>query len=733
MSIKSTWEKFVGAADPRMRSSDGSCVPLHKWLWRSYLRSAIIPLFFIEITFLAIYWISNSLVYKENISAVNTISDQFLTDVAAREAQSISNTLAGVSTATELFAHQSLKALNGNYNPPASEKSRYKLTKDGAFITTRDVGTTASYYSGVVPIGPQQIEKVWKLAALDPIMIDIKNSNPLVASLYFNTFDSYNRIYPYFEVEGQYPAKMDIPSYNFYYEADAKNNPARKPVWTDAYIDPAGHGWMVSSIAPVWNGDKLEGVVGLDVTLDTVIHNLMNLQLPWGAYAILVDRKGGIVAMPPQGEEDFGLKELTEHHYSDAILSDTFKPDTFNIFKRADTKPLADAIRRQRTGEVDLQFEKAQKASFATIAGPEWRLIVIAPTDRIRADADRLRDRLELVGLVMVAGLLVFYVVFFVFLYNRSRAMSRRVAAPLRDISALIRGIGNGDYRQDFAGSEVSELDEVGRRLAETGHHLGDAYERIVEQERLLSRALVRQRQVNEEQVRFVRVISHELRTPLSVIDSAAQIISRKAKTLTPTDIQTRAAKLRKAVQRISDLLHKLVATSAMDVDQADSDTVGVHVQPLIVEIAMSTVPPQRLRLDVPELDIITPDSATVAIALRTALDNALLYSPEGTPITVSLTKDETTARVRITDQGPGISDAELAQIGQRYFRGETTTGKEGAGMGIYVARKLLERIDGRLDIASSDTGTTATITIPIRSAAIVSVEPADAALVSSK
>jgi hypothetical protein len=106
---------------------------------------------------------------------------------------------------------------------------------------------------------------------------------------------------------------MDIPSYNFYYEADATHNPGRGVVWTDAYVDPAGHGWMVSSIAPVWSDGRLEGVVGIDVTLKTIIDRLLGLQLPWSGYAILVDREGEIIALPPLGEQDFKLREVVSH------------------------------------------------------------------------------------------------------------------------------------------------------------------------------------------------------------------------------------------------------------------------------------------------------------------------------------------------------------------------------------------------------------------------------------
>lgn len=720
MGLKSTSHLRSLFGENKTAQRRSGPVPLRRWFWRSYFRTAIIPLLFIEITFLAIYWLSSSLVYKENIAAVSDISEQFLTDVAIREATSISNELSGISSSTDLFARQTLKALQGNYDPPAEEKQRYARTSYGGFYTKFDNGTTASFYSGVVPVGDEQIRKVWKLAALDPLMVDIKNSNKSVSSLYFNSFDSYNRIYPYFQADEQYPAKMDIPSYNFYYEADAKHNPARRAVWTDSYIDPAGHGWMVSSIAPVWNGDKLEGVVGLDVTLDTMIQNLMSLKLPWGGYAILVDREGRILAMPPAGEEDFRLKELTSHRYSEAIQSDTFKPDTFNIFKRADTQPLATAMRKMPSGQVELNLKTPLQASFATVAGPDWHLVVLAPTAAIRADANRLRDRLELVGLVMLAGLLLFYVGFFVFLYQRAREMSRRVAAPLGDISSLIRRIGMGDYRQEFAGSEVSELNEVGERLTQTGNQLGDANQRILEQERLLSRALMRQRQVNEEQVRFVRMMSHELRTPLSLIDSGAQIINRKAETLTPEDLRARSGKLRNAVQRISQLLHKLVDSSVMDTDQQHAEVTGVHLQPLVLETASSIVPLGRLRLDIADVDVVAADSATVAIALRTLIDNALLYSPEDAPVTITLRASDDVASIQVTDCGPGIPAEELPLIGERYFRGAITTGKEGAGIGIYVARKLLERVDGRIEVTSSPSGTIATILIPVRCATMV-------------
>jgi len=139
------------------------------------------------------------------------------------------------------------------------------------------------------------MERVLRLAQLDPLMKSIQHSDKLVAALYFNTWDSYNRIYPWFDTPAQYPHDMVIPDYNFYYLADAKHNPERKVMWTEVYLDPAGLGWMMSAIAPVYRGDFLEGVVGLDVTVGQLLGEIAELNVPWQGYAMLVKPSAGSV------------------------------------------------------------------------------------------------------------------------------------------------------------------------------------------------------------------------------------------------------------------------------------------------------------------------------------------------------------------------------------------------------------------------------------------------------
>lgn len=534
-------------------------IPLNRLLWGSYLRMSLIPLLIIELGFLATYWISETLVYQRNMETVSTVSRNYFLDIAHREAATISASLEAVASQTRVFARQTRHALESGYAPPAAERARYIFPRSGGMRTAYDNGTTASFYAGGTNVGPREMDKVWRLSALDPFMMAVKDSNTSIASIYVNTHDSYNRIYPYVDAALQFSHEMVIPSYNFYYEADAENNPERRDVWTEAYVDPAGNGWMVSSIAPVWRGDKLEGVVGIDVTLKTIIDNLLTLELPWNGYAVLVDQSGTIIALPPAGEQDFGISELTDYDYSSVIMSDTAKPERFNLNLRDDTRQLASAMKLQPEGEVELDLGGMRLASFSTVPQTDWRLVIIAPTSMIYADARALHDRLRIVGYIMLAVLVIFYIAFFAFLTLRARRTSRLIAEPIEQVTTLIDRMYDRSLTPSFEGSEVLELDRLGHHLLTTRQLLCDAEDEARRQGRVALDALEHVRKVNAEMISFTRLMSHEIRTPLSIIDSNAQIIQRKADTLNPHDLKIRADRLRTTVATIADLLSKML------------------------------------------------------------------------------------------------------------------------------------------------------------------------------
>lgn len=707
---------FAGLA----RKGQGRQTTLARWLGASYLRTAVIPLCLIELGFLLSYWATGNFTYQQNVATVTAVSEKYLTDIAARESANITATLGGVEGMTRLLSAEAGEALATPYDPPPEEKARYHIGSDRVFHTTRGrPDDAAAFYSGYHPVGADEIEKVWRSTRLDHTMRHIKAASPLVRQVYLNTWDSYNRIYPYFDVLSQYAPKMNIPTYNFYYEADAQHNPQRKVVWTDAYVDPAGSGWMVSSIAPVYSEKRLEGVVGIDMTLDTVVSRILSLNLPWQGYAMLVGRDGTILALPPAGEKDLGLTELKDHKYADAIRSDTFKPDQFNITRRPELKALAQAVGSgsSRISHVMLGG-RDMLATNARVAGPGWTLVVLAPASQILADANSLHDQLVTVGVIMLLILLAFYVVFFAFLVWRARVMSRRLARPLREVEQLMDRIGAGEYNQTAPKFGVSEVDNLSGRLVEMGQKLGEAHQRIVAQEAEVRRSYDTERRITTGQRRFINILSHEFRTPLTVIDSSGQILKRRASRLTEDTVVERSDMIRRAVSRIRDVMESALQLVRMEEGQTTCRPAAVALGGVLREAVASAGSERAIEIrinDDVERTALFVDRQLIHSALVAILENACRFSRRDGKVWIETQIEEGRCIISVHDQGPGIPAEELPLVRERFYRGSNSTAVPGAGTGLYLANSLIDANGGLLDIQSTPgQGTVVSSSLPL-------------------
>jgi signal transduction histidine kinase len=450
-------------------------MPLVRWIWRSYFRASLMPLLVVEVALISLYFISNEITNRENIQAIRMVAEQDVTNTAFREAVGINRQLEGIAQATEFLRQHTAIVMTGAKPFELDDPDRFAYSKDGAFYTTKDTGSAAVFYSGHVPIGDTERKKAYRSAGLDDAYIGIKNAFPLIVQLYYNTHDSLNRIYPYFEVLSQYPSRMNIPSYNFYYEADARHNPQRKVVWTDVYVDPAGQGWMTSCIAPVYSGDFLEGVVGLDITVDAIIADVLDLKVPWNGYGLLVSRNGTIIALPKAGESDWGVKEFTKHEYSEAIHKDTFKPASFNVYERDKNSALSKGLREKSNGTVHTDLNGKRIVSWATIPQTGWKLLITVPESEVYATSTALAGRLNNLAWLMLAGMLVFYIIFFSFLYRRARQMTEFISKPLEAIDRMVTSVAAGNYQQNTPDFFVAELNRTAEGIVQMGGQIDAA------------------------------------------------------------------------------------------------------------------------------------------------------------------------------------------------------------------------------------------------------------------
>ncbi|MBM7063040.1 response regulator [Pseudomonas sp. UL073] len=448
--------------------------PLRRWIWQAFLRSALIPLVLVESVLIAVYLFTNASIRDTQLEHLQQSAVQDLAGAVRREGQVIDSRLQGIEAQVRIFRDEVGRVLHDTrLVPDALERQRHAQTADGVFYSRSDDGRAASFYANSTPPARQDRAKALRLMHVDPLMRSIQTATPLVAAVYFNSWDSYNRIYPYFATPARYPHDMVIPNYNFYYLADAEHNPRRQVAWTDVYLDPAGLGWMMSAIAPVYRGDFLDGVVGLDITIGNMLAEIGRLQVPWQGYAMLVGRDNSIMALPAAGERDFGLSELTQYAYREAVQREQHKPADFNLGQRAELQPLLQAMESTPSDvhEVLLGGRK-QLVAWSEIPQTGWRLLLVVDEANIFQQTNRLAEHYRQIGYLLIAGLLSFYVLFFAWMWRRSRRLSDALAAPLQGIAGMLQRLGRGDYRPPAPSSSIVEVASMGAAVVQAGAQL---------------------------------------------------------------------------------------------------------------------------------------------------------------------------------------------------------------------------------------------------------------------
>lgn len=442
-------------------------MPLRTFVFREFFKTALIPLLFIELALVLLYFGINAYNQRNMVNTLEQEITSHLEVVVSNKTKLLSEQLQTITILADLLQHQvQLYYLNQTAEAPYSALPvEFDYAPNGVFYKTRDNGGSSLFYSTVTHIGPEEAAKARSSELLDPLFKDICNASPNIVAVYLNTFDSMNRYYPYIaKVYEQFLPDMVIPEFNFYYLADQVHNPGRGVVWTETYLDPAGKGWMMSSIVPIYKGDFLEGVVGIDVTITKFIDHMLNLQLPWGGEAFLVDNRGTIMAMPKGVETLLGLTELGEYTYHERVAADTYKPEAFNLLKT--TIPgLADRIRKlmQRENAVlDIEIDsQSYLISQATEPLTGWKLMLLVDKKQFLAPTFRMEKNGRQIGYFAVAGMVIFYALFFVYLVVNAKKISGRIARPVTDISLRSARISVGEYGAQASESGIEELDAL--------------------------------------------------------------------------------------------------------------------------------------------------------------------------------------------------------------------------------------------------------------------------------
>lgn len=500
---------------------------LQRLVHRHYVRSALITILAIDLVLVVLYFAINAWVTDNTRQTLAEDARHSLLEIVEQETTLIDTRLREVSHTASLLQHQqqTFFASEADWPLPNGEP-QFAVHANGVFYKQHDNGGASLYYSSSTPMGAQQLRKARNTEALDTLLVGIVESHPIIAQAYLNTWDGMNRLYPFMpDAPGQYGPVLNMQEFNFYYLADATHNPAREPVWTSTYLDPAGQGWMASCVVPIYRGDFLEGVTGLDITVSNFVEHVLNLQLPWGGQAFMVDASGMILAMPPAIEDVLGLRELKSHVYNENIGSTVLRPEEYNLLRHP-----APHIRSQLTDFLarDAQFGQLQVDGRDyliirdRVEATGWWLITLVDSEELFASVRELERTTHQVGLAALGAMLVFYLLFFAFLNRSALNLASRISAPLRQLGERSRHLGSDlgspalqpvgihelDRLSENFNQMVSQLEERTRKLIDSQTHIRIAEERA---QMLAENALTDHLTGLANRARMEEILAHEI------------------------------------------------------------------------------------------------------------------------------------------------------------------------------------------------------------------------------
>ncbi len=215
----------------------------------------------------------------------------------------------------------------------------------------------------------------------------------------------------------------------------------------------------------------------------------------------------------------------------------------------------------------------------------------------------------------------------------------------------------------------------------------------------------------------FIRDASHQFRTPLSVINSKVYLVGKL------DDPEARASQLR-GIQEQSDnilkLVESLVAMSRLDSD-ASLSSLPVNLNEMLRAIQarhQQSLAALGIHLQVEfenNLPLVLGDIEQLYNACVHLLENAASYTPEGGRVMIRSYRVGTSqVAIDIEDTGSGIAAADLPRIFDRFYRGEPAMSTPGFGLGLPLAKKIVERHNGFIEVRSqAGKGSTFTILLP--------------------
>ncbi len=292
-------------------------------------------------------------------------------------------------------------------------------------------------------------------------------------------------------------------------------------------------------------------------------------------------------------------------------------------------------------------------------------------------------------SLPWVGGLVLGMSLFGAFFFSR---YATRPIVRMSKTAANLAELDFGWYCPDLREDEIGVL---AKSINELSDKLNDALSSLRRQNLSLENEIALEKERDRKRLLFFSAVSHELKTPIAIV--IGQLEGMLAGIGVYKDKSKYIARSAEILQSLDGFIKEIISVSYLDI--SEKKVYELVNLPDVLEAAIGdsyTILESRsikLSIDIESDIFIMGDAVLLKKAFRNVLDNAAIYSPEGSQVTVQLARNQNKAILTIANSGSHIDEEHLPHLFEAFYRGDRHTGgyRHGSGLGLYITQMILE------------------------------------------